>query len=269
MNIKYTLSKAIDKIISKEKRNDIKYYCRIGFTLLIIAAVTATLLAFVNALTKERIAQNELAVMQEAIERIYEDSDTVKQIDFGVKEPVTAVYEVYKGEELLGYAVQSSPVGFKDVIGLIVGVDKNNVCVGVEITSISDTPGVGTKVSEPSFLEKFLNRDALTVESVDTISGSTISSSAVKNGIEAVLKLEIPFAETATDVENSDLDEEFSEEEIGIEENETPDNAEIVEDMSSDPNPAETQLGAETSEASNTPDSAVSNTNSQNGGAAQ
>lgn len=264
MNIKYTLSKTIDKIISKEKRNEVKYYCRIGFTLLIIAAVTATLLAFVNALTKERIAQNELAVMQEAIERIYEDSDTVKQIDFSVNEPVTAVYEVYKGDELLGYAVQSSPVGFKDVIGLIVGVDKNNVCVGVEITSISDTPGVGTKVSEPSFLESFLNRDALTIGSVDTISGSTISSAAVKKGIEAVLKLEIPFAETATDVENSELDEDLDQE------NETPDETEIVEDNSNDnTQPSETQLDAETSEANNTPDSAVSNTNNQNGGAAQ
>lgn len=268
MNIKYTITKAIDKRISKETQNDIKYYCRIGLTLLIIAAVTATLLAFVNALTKERIAQNELAVMQEAIERIYEGSDSIKQVDYELNDPVVAVYEVYKGEEMLGYGIQASPVGFKEAIGLIVGVDKNNVCVGVEITSISDTPGVGTKVKEASFLERFLNRDALTIDSVDTISGATISSAAVKSGVEAVLKLEIPF-QTDVDEPETEIveDEESNEENLG-EENDTPVETTIVEDNSGEnQDPSETQIGAETS-ASYTPDSTASNTNSQNGGAA-
>ena len=159
---------------------NIKYYLKIGVTLLIIAAVSATMLALVNELTKDRIAQNELAVMNEAIERVFTDSDKIEEVEGDYKAPVVAVYEVYKGDTLLGYGVQTAPVGFKDKIGLIVGVDTENKCVGVEVISLSDTPGVGTKVKEKSFLESFIGYDSVNVSEVDTISGSTVSSAALE-----------------------------------------------------------------------------------------
>ncbi len=191
MNIKYTITKAVDKVISKEKQNDIKYYFRIGFILLIIASVTATLLSFVNALTKERIAENEFAVMQQAIGRIFDGNDSIKAIEVEVSEPITAVYEVYKGDEFMGNAIQVSPVGFKEAIGMLVGVDKDGQCLGVEIISISDTPGVGTKVKEADFLKGFVGLEKTNIDSAEIISGSTVSSSAVKEGVRAALEFEI------------------------------------------------------------------------------
>ena len=211
MNIKYVISKAIDKRISKEKRNDIKYYFKIGFTLLVISAVTASMLAFVNELTKDRIKQNELAVMQEAIGRIFAESDKVEEIEGEYNSPIVAVYEVYKGEQLLGHCVQSAPVGFKDKIGLIIGIDNERKCVGVEVTSLSDTPGVGTKVKDKTFLESFVGYDASNVGEVDTISGATISSAAVKDGIEEALRYsfeENTGEEEYTEQTNNNADEE-------------------------------------------------------------
>ena len=170
---------------------DIKYYLRISLTLLIISAVTAMLLAFVNVITKDRIAANELAVMEQAIVGIFEDCTDIKLVDCELKEPVTAVYGVYADGTLIGYGIQSSPTGFKDVIGLIVGTDLNGNCLGVEITSLSDTPGVGTKVKDQSFLESFKGCNADSVKECDTIAGATISSKAVKSGIEAAVSLEL------------------------------------------------------------------------------
>lgn len=189
MNIKYTITKAIDKRISKSKQENIKYYLHIGLTLLVIAAVTATMLAFVNALTRGRIAENERAVMQDAVGRIFEECDGIKAVDKEYDSPVVAVYEVYKGDELLGRGVQVNPTGFKEAINMIVGVDGNGKCVGVEIISLSDTPGVGTKVKEKTFLEGFDGLDSQSVGTAELISGATISSTAVKKGVEAALKL--------------------------------------------------------------------------------
>ena len=192
MNIREKITKIFGKLLNKERIEDIKYFVRIGFILLIIASVTATLLAFVNALTKERIAENELAVMQEAVGKIFDGSDEIKLVDIEIKEPVVAVYEVYKGEYFMGYGVQVAPVGFKEEIGMIVGLEENGRCLGVEIISISDTPGVGTKVKESSFLEGFIGLDKTDVDSAELISGATVSSSAVKAGVKAALEVTIP-----------------------------------------------------------------------------
>ena len=191
MNINNMINKEIDKRISNKKQANIGDYVRIGLTLLVIAAVTAALLAFVNSITEERIAQNERAVMEEALGNIFAGCDKVEAVEGEFDAPVTAVYAVYAKGELLGYGIQSSPIGFKDAIGLIVGADKSGKCIGVEITSITDTPGVGTKVKEDSFLGGFIDLDGSTVGGYDTISGATISSKAVKEGVAAALSLDI------------------------------------------------------------------------------
>lgn len=191
MNIKFEITKAVNKYISKEKQAELKYYLRIGVTLLIIASVTATLLAFVNALTKEKIAENELAVMQEAIGKLFDGSDGIKSVKGEYEKPVVAVYNVYKGDELLGRGIQVSPTGFKEAIGMIVGVDGEGKCIGVEIISISDTPGVGTKVKEQAFLDGFVGLDESNINKAELISGATISSSAVMDGVKAALELKI------------------------------------------------------------------------------
>ena len=212
MNIKYTITKAIDKRISKSKQENIKYYLHIGLTLLVIAAVTATMLAFVNALTRGRIADNERAVMQDAMGRIFEECDGIKTVDKEYDSPVVAVYEVYKGDELLGRGVQVSPVGFKEAINMIVGVDGDGKCVGVEIISLSDTPGVGTKVKEKTFLEGFDGLDSQSIGTVELISGATISSTAVKKGVEAALKLDFDEEETEEEQSPEESENEFFDE---------------------------------------------------------
>ena len=118
-------------------------------------------------------------------------SHHIKQLETELDGNVKAVYSVYADGKLLGYGVQVTPIGFKEAIGLIVGTTAEGECLGVEITSISDTPGVGTKVKEKSFLEGFIGLDNSTVEGFDTISGATISSKAVKDGVSEVLALDI------------------------------------------------------------------------------
>ena len=198
--------------VSEKKEGSVKYYLKICITLLLISALTAGLLAFVNSVTKKKIAENELAVMEEAIGRIFVSCDKIEAVAGEYKEPIVAVYAVYREGEMLGYGIQSTPMGFKDTIGLIVGTDIEGNCLGVEITSISDTPGVGTKVNEGNFLFGFKGLNGENVNDYDTISGATISSKAVKNGVSAVLALDIFAEDGTTEGENSPEVEENGEE---------------------------------------------------------
>ena len=102
---------SVDSKLSKEKKQEITYYFRMGFRLLIIAALTASLMAFVYSITKDRIAENELAVMEDALEKIFDGCDELKSVKGDYEEPVSAVYEVYKGGQRKGYAIQVAPVG--------------------------------------------------------------------------------------------------------------------------------------------------------------
>lgn len=195
---------------SVKDSGSIKYYLKIALTLLVISAVTASLLALVNAITKDRIAANEEAVMKEALGRIFDGCDEIVPLEGEFEAPVSAVYEVYSGGKRMGFGIQSSPTGFKDVIGLIVGTDTEGNCLGVEITSISDTPGVGTKVKEGGFLSGFGGLNGESVGDYNTIAGATISSKAVKNGVSAALALDIFVAdgdENVKEEESSDNNE--------------------------------------------------------------
>ena len=191
----------LEEASEEKKGGSVKYYLKICFTLLLISALTAGLLAFVNSVTKDKIAANELAVMEEAMGRIFVLCDKIEAIEGEYEKPVIAVYAVYREGEMLGYGIQSTPMGFKDGIGLIVGADVKGNCLGVEITSISDTPGVGTKVNEGNFLFGFKGLNGENVNEYDTISGATISSKAVKQGVAAALALDIFIEDGVTEGE--------------------------------------------------------------------
>lgn len=156
-----------------------KYYLRIAGVLFLICALTALVVAGVNAITKDKIAENSMKKMNDTVTDIFGDGITVNSLDIDVTEPVTAVYEVEKDGNLLGYAVYTKPVGFKAEIEMMVGFDTDLNCKAVRIISLSETPGLGSRVEDEKFLEQFSS------DNFDSIAGATISSLTVKNGVDS------------------------------------------------------------------------------------
>lgn len=58
--------------------------------------------------------------------------------------------------------------------------------LGVKIMGHQDTPGIGTRIEEPEFLEMFAGRKD--VEGIDAITGATRSSAAVKRAVQEGLE---------------------------------------------------------------------------------
>ena len=84
--------------------------------------------------------------------------------------------------DTLGIVFISSAQGYSNCITFMVGVDNDGEITGVEIVYSNETPGIGDKIREREFLDKF------TEGMPEAITGATISSKAlieaVKNDIE-------------------------------------------------------------------------------------
>lgn len=163
---------------------------RLIVTLTAICAAAAILLAAVNYFTSDKIASATEAAALSSVTSIFDSSVAVEKLDHTefANEALSDVYLVTKDGALRGYAASVSPSGFGGAIDLMVGVSSSGEVVGVRVISMSETPGLGSKVGADSFLSRFTGKSgALTAgEDIEVISGASISSRAVISGVSSV-----------------------------------------------------------------------------------
>lgn len=168
---------------------------KIGGVLTIICASVALVLSAVNLLTFNKINENIENEKMEAIISLYGSEDiSTRAVDFqtGV-DGVHGLFEVSDGDELLGYCVNIASPGFGGDVEMMVAVDMSTRIAGIKIVTMSETPGLGTRISESSFISQFIGSGSAIIwgDGIDAISGSTISSEAVREGaVGAVLAVE-------------------------------------------------------------------------------
>lgn len=160
------------------KMND---YVRMGGSLLIICAVVAMVVSFVNAITVDIIAEAAEREKREAIVRIFGEGTEMTEI-----EPLAGMNAVYAIEGG-GYCVSLYARGFGGNVDMMVGVFSSGQIAGVEIVSHSETPGLGSRVDDAEYLRQYFGQGGkLTIgEEISAISGATISSKAVLAGVNA------------------------------------------------------------------------------------
>ncbi len=193
------------------KQNSTKEILVIALKLLVICSIVATIIAAVNFITADKIAYNEKLNTAVALTGIYfedygkefevdEDRFVISEdgniriscnqveFDFSSKN-IKALYVLSDvHNNTLGYCVSIQPMGFKDYIKMLVAVNPDCTVKGVEIVSMSETSGIGTKAQDPAFLNKFTNLNSTEVSSeVDIISGATKTSKPVIDAVAASL----------------------------------------------------------------------------------
>ncbi|MBQ4562830.1 MAG: FMN-binding protein [Clostridia bacterium] len=173
-----------------EKKFDLLYILKIAGVLFIICGLTALMLSAVNLVAKDKIAENAQARMNESIALIFGEGITTEQVEKDFQAPVNSIYKVYSADgNILGYAVYTVPVGFKGDIEMMVGVTLGGHCKSVEIISMSETPGLGTKAGEDSFLDQFHNvTEPVVGDNIIPVAGATISSRAINTAVDAAIK---------------------------------------------------------------------------------
>ena len=71
---------------------------------------------------------------------------------------------------------------------MLVGMNTQGEVEGIAIMSIGETPGLGTKVQDSSFIDSFKGlSSADTVDEVDNITGASRSSRGMKNAVKTAI----------------------------------------------------------------------------------
>ncbi len=150
--------------------------------LALASALAGGVLAFVNSVTSPIIEEQKIAAVKASLEEIFPGTVGFKEITFS--DTTGYVKNVYEATGK-GYAVKVSIQGYKDPITFLVGFDQSEKIVGFKVTSLNDTPGLGMQVGEAAFEASIVGKTIS--DKLDTISGSTISSSAAIRGIDAAI----------------------------------------------------------------------------------
>ena len=163
---------------------------KLGVTLGIFCVISAGMLAYVFMMTGPRIEANAKASFEGSLREVLPGAESFKSVAApGAK---SEIYEGYAGGKVVGLAVKVAPRGYSGEIVMLVGVDPELRVKGMKILSQRETPGLGTNVEKPKFQRQFIGKGVKdTIEpkkDIDAITGATISSRGVCEGVKTVLK---------------------------------------------------------------------------------
>src|SRR5574344_1610514 len=171
--------------------------------LFVVCLVCSAILAVVYAGTKAPIEKTNAANTAKAISLVVPEFDSTPvlasaQYD-GKDYPY---YTVSKGGQVIGYAIQSTTIGFGGPLTLMVGITMDGKIYNTSVLQHSETPGLGAKcTSDQKFINQFKGFDPASKQlavskdggDVDAITASTITSRAytlaIKNAVEDFKKI--------------------------------------------------------------------------------
>ncbi len=178
---------------------------RLVLVLGLICLFSASLLSFVYAKTKGKIEAMQEEKEKEAMRTVLEGADKFVKID-----GCDCWRALDEDGNLRGYVFKTKEKGYSSQIVLMVGVGPEFKISGIEVLSQNETPGLGTRIVEvkssttiwdkvsgkaqenkkamPWFLKQFIGKGEDNLCEVETISGATISSSAVIRAVKKGIK---------------------------------------------------------------------------------
>jgi len=152
---------------------------RFSIILLLICLVSAGLLALIFDITEPRIIQQRQAEERRAIQEVLPQAPAVIE---KVEAEGLTFYKAKDAEDrLIAYVFIASAYGYSSDIRTVVSLDPQGNIIEAQILEQKETPGIGSRVEEEEFLQQFKNKNFN--QHFDTISGATISSSAVIESI--------------------------------------------------------------------------------------
>jgi electron transport complex protein RnfG len=173
---------------------------RIFLSVLLFSGISGGLLTSLKNSTQDRIEYQQLKFVKgPAIHEILKGCSNDPLVDrFKVPDGKTernVFVGVFDGKPNT-VALESVGKGFGGDIGVIVAVNLDtDKIVGVGVTTLSETPGVGARVkTEPSFVAQFKGKsikEPFQVKTdggnIDAISGATVSSRGVCGAVSALV----------------------------------------------------------------------------------
>lgn len=167
----------------------VKYFKQ-GWLVLVLALAFGGALAGVEAGLSGRISENKKNETYGQIPSLLQGAAANQTVELDIEgEKVYAVFG--ESGQQIGWMIRVSGMGFADRIEALVGLDASaETITGVYVLDQKETPGLGSKIASPSWIDQFAGKPAdgdLTVvkgkaaaaHDIQAISGATISSDAL------------------------------------------------------------------------------------------
>lgn len=165
---------------------------KIGANLMIVCLIGACILAATNLITGpeiERVKEYRRIETRKAVLK-----DAVKFKEF--KDRKGFFQGLDKEGRLIGYVIYCLAKGYGGEFLVIVGVDKDFKIKEINILENKETPGLGSKIQGDEFKRQFKNKGikdlelvkTKTTDKIEAITGATISSRAVTEGVRRGLE---------------------------------------------------------------------------------
>ena len=175
---------------------------KITLNLVVIYIIGGIILVAVYAKTSPIIYRNAVNEKEKALKELIPDADTMEKMgDWSSHGKHAEFFAAKKGDNVIGYVIQSYGKGYSSYINTLIAVNKDFKVQKIRILDQKETPGLGDEIESKSFIDQFKDKDAEhlkvykteTSDYIQAISGATISSravteDAVKNGIEFLMK---------------------------------------------------------------------------------
>ena len=174
--------------------------------------IAGLMLGVVNDITKEPIAQQEQKAKNEACQNVFAAADSFEAQELADSAQIEQVLtdagisgadidELMAAKDasgaLLGYVITvTDHEGYGGGIQFSMGITNEGTLNGISLLSISETAGLGMRAGEvlvPQFADKNVSKFTYTKtgatadSEIDAISGATITTNAVVNGVNAGL----------------------------------------------------------------------------------
>ena len=177
-----------------------------GWVVLLVITLAAGLaLGGTYALTKEPIAQQALLAAENARKAALPDADSFQELTLDDGAAVDWAYAGLKEGNTVGYVAQKTVNGFGGKVEVIAGVDTRNApdtftVSGITVggSNFSETAGLGARSKEPAFTNQFAGKiypisfiksgGEPTDSTVDALTSATITTTAVVNGVNDIVK---------------------------------------------------------------------------------
>lgn len=166
-----------------------KEMLRFGIILLIICFSASLVLGVTYKFTHSRIEAQQVTEEKQALDEVFLEANKFEEKNLNGKN----YYLAKKDGQELGYIIRAETKGYSGTIVMLVGFDFKGEIKGIKILTLQETPGLGSKINEvrqgekkPWFLRQFEGRaaDGLDLKGIQAISGATISSRAVLEGVK-------------------------------------------------------------------------------------
>jgi Na+-translocating ferredoxin:NAD+ oxidoreductase subunit G len=156
---------------------------KLSFILFIVCVIAGGILAVVYKYTKDIIKRNEADIKINSIKGVIPNIDRV--MPYKGNENILIAYDMDGND--IGKVCIVNTKGYSGPIEFIMGVDSKGHISGMQVISQSETPGLGTQITNDTFLKNFLglNKDEIFLKKdnakgkIDAITGATISSRAI------------------------------------------------------------------------------------------